>query len=207
MKKFFWILMLTPGIALTQELDTAVLDTTGIIAIDTAEVEPPAYYLGVYLEGGVSYEASIPGNNFLSFVGVGVQYEKWLISFNRYDFQGEVQSLIVFPNDFKLNYRYGGINIGRQLYQSSMVDLMLNAGYFKGDMTWRNLEDGQDFLRDEFDLVKINLKVEMGRFRYAKPHIVIGYQQMRNLNLAKVAGDNFSGLFFAAGIRIGYFNQ
>ena len=30
------------------------LDTT---AVDTVEIEPPPYYLGVYLEGGMSFEA------------------------------------------------------------------------------------------------------------------------------------------------------
>ena len=193
------------GIASAQELDSAAVDTLGV-DLDTVDVAPP-YYLGVYFEGGVSFDPSVPDRNPLSAIGVGIQYERWLLSISRYNFLSEIISVVVFPNVFELNYRFGGANIGYQFYQQEWVNAVLSAGYYKGDMTWRNFQDGEDFLRDEFDLLKFSLKVEMEKFRYAKPHVSIGYQQMSEIDLSLVEGNNFSGLFFAVGVRIGYFNQ
>lgn len=193
------------GIASAQKVDSAAVDTLSV-DLDTVDIAPP-YYLGVYLEGGVSFDPSVPDRNLLSTVGVGIQYKRWLLSASRYDFQEEVKSLVVFPNVFELKYRFGGANIGYQFYRQEWINAALSVGYYKGDMTWRNLQDGEDFLRDEFDLVKFSLKVEMEKFRYAKPQISIGYQQMSDIDLSRVEGDSFSGLFFGVGVRIGYFNQ
>lgn len=199
MQKLFWIFFLISGVAAAQKLDS--------VGVDTIEVEPPPYYLGVFLEGGMSFESSVPDYNFFSLLGIGVQYEGWILSFSRYDFQGTIQSFVIFPNTFELKYRYGGANIAYQFYQKKWLNLIVSGGYYKGDMVWRNMEDGQDLLRDEFDLIKLGLRGEIGKFRYIKPHVSFGYQKMKNLNLSMVNESDFSGLFIAAGIRIGYFNQ
>lgn len=199
MKKLLWIPFLISGFASAQELDT--------LASDTSEIEPPAYYLGLYIDAGASFEASTPKNNFISVLGLGARYEKWMIGFYRYDFQGTTRSFVVFPNTFELKYRYAGLYIGYQFYQSSLLNVYLGGSYNKGDAVWRSLADGQNFLRDEFDLVKIGLNIEMGKIRYIKPHVSMGYQKMSNLTLANLDESDFSGLFVAAGIRIGYFNQ
>ncbi|MEP1033591.1 hypothetical protein [Ekhidna sp.] len=199
MKKYFWITFLISGFVSAQETDT--------LAYDTVEIEPPVHYLGLYINGGLSFEASTPRNNFFSILGVGAQYDRWSLDFKRFDFQGTIQSFVVFPNTFELKYRYAGINLAYQLYNQDNLDLFVGISYNKGDMVWRNLEDGQDFLRDEFNLIKMGLRGEFAKFRYVKPHISIGYQKMSNLNISRLEENNFSGLFVAAGIRMGYFNQ
>lgn len=204
MKKLLWIIFLISGVASAQSLDSLATDT---VAMDTLEKEPPPYYLGVFIDGGLSYEASSPKSNFFSVLGIGIQYNRWVLGMSRSDFQGTIQSFVVFPNTFELKYRYGGISIGYQFYQDDSFNLQLRAGFNKGDMVWRNSEDGQDFLRDEFNLLKIGLRGEFGRFRYIKPHASIGYQKLLDLTLSRLEQNDFSGLFVAAGIRIGYFNQ
>ncbi len=199
MKRLFWIMLLISGFASAQELDSLVADTT--------EIEPPPYYLGFYVDAGASFEASIPESNFFSVIGIGGQYQNWMIGFYRYDFQGTTKSFVVFPNSFELKYRYAGVYIGYQFYQNDLLNVSIGGSYNKGDAVWRSLEDGQDFLRDEFDLVKVGLRIEIGKIRYLKPHATIGYQKMNGLDLANVEESDFSGLFIAAGIRIGYFNQ
>ena len=205
MKKLFWILILVSAAATAQELDTVSVDT---VTIDTMEVEPPTYYLGIYLEAGVSWEPSVPDPNLSSLIGVGIQYQRWTLGFSRLDFQGNVQSRVVFPNIFELRYAYAGPNLAYQFYgDKNQFTLHLIAAHYLGDMVWRNQEDDQDFLRDEFSITKIGLKGELGKFRYVKPWLTIGYQKMDNLKLNQLAEKEFSGLFVAAGIRIGYFNQ
>jgi len=83
----------------------------------------------------------------------------------------------------------------------------MKGGYYQGDMTWRNLVDQEDFLRDEFQMVKVGLRGEYLKVRFIKPYIEAGYQQMRGLNLAETDAGRFSGFHFGVGVRVGYFNQ
>lgn len=199
MKKLFWVIVLGPFISFAQELDST--------AIDTVEIIPPPYYLGAYLHGGITIEPSEPEQNAVSFLGIGVQYENWLLEFSRHDFQGTFQTFVVFPNTFELQYRYGGLSLAYQFYQSTKLGLLLKGSYFKGDMTWRDTQDHEIFFRDEFKLMKIGLVGELSVLRYFKPNVMVGYQNMQDIELTSVASENFSGLFFGVGIRIGYFNQ
>ncbi|MEQ8627454.1 hypothetical protein [Ekhidna sp.] len=204
MQKLFWVLLLVPFLSLSQEMDTVVMDTA---AIDTVETEPPPYYLGIYAIGGVSFEPSSPDYNLVSMLGGGVQYERWSLDFTIHDFKGTVQTFVVFPNVFDLNYRYGGPRVSYRFFDNDKVGLWINAGYYKGDMTWKNVEDGQDFLRDEFSMIKFGVVGEFLKLRYIKPCIAIGYQKMQDLNLSSVSEDSFSGAYIRLGGRIGFFNQ
>ena len=199
MKKLLWLVSLFSGMAAAQEMDT--------LTVYTVEKVPPPYYLGIYATGGLSLEPSTPNQNVMIYAGLGVQYERWMVSFSIYDFQGSYQTYVIFPNIFELDYRYGGPEVAFQAYQSEWISVMLAAAYLRGDMVWKNTSTGENFLRDEFDLMKGSIKVELRKFRYAKPHLAVGYQQVRNLNLDRIDAGDFSGLFVAAGIRIGYFNQ
>ena len=204
MQKLFWVFLLVPILSWSQEIDTLAMD---IVAMDTIEKEPPPYYLGVYVIGGGSLEPSSPEYNLVSILGGGVQYERWSLGFTVHNFQGTVQSFVVFPNVFDLNYRYGGPRVSYRFLDNDKVGLWVNAGYYKGDMTWKNTEDGQDFLRDEFSMVKFEAVGEFLKLRYIKPCIAMGYQKMQGLNLSSVSEDSFSGAYIRLGVRIGYFNQ
>ncbi|WP_370089504.1 hypothetical protein [Ekhidna sp.] len=199
MKKILCLLVLVSFTSLAQEMDS--------LAVDSLEKVPPPYYGGVYLIGGVSFEPAAPERNFLGEVGVGIQYERWMLGFSRVDFLGTAQSLLVFPNVFELKYRYGGPYASYSFYQDEKIDLILQAGYFMGDLLWREAGEQQDFIRDEFTLMKIGLAGELSVFRYAKPRLSIGYQQMKDLDLNGVSNDDFTGLYISFGIRLGYFNQ
>ncbi|MEQ9467495.1 MAG: hypothetical protein RLN88_08790 [Ekhidna sp.] len=199
MKKLLWLVLLFSGMAAAQEMDT--------VAVDTVEKEPPPYYLGVYVTGSISLEPSSPDQNIITSFGLGVQYQKWMLSFSIHDFRGSYKTYVIFPSVFELDYRYSGPEVAFQAFESEWVGAMLSAAYLRGDMVWKNMNTEENFLRDEFDLLKGAVKVELRRFRYAKPHLAIGYQKVRNLNLDRIGTNDFSGLFVAAGIRIGYFNQ
>lgn len=199
MKKILCLLVFISSFTFAQEVDS--------LAIDSLEKPPPAYYGGVYLVGGISFEPSAPENNFFGNIGAGIQYERWMIGFSRVDFLGTSQSLLVFPNVFELKYRYGGPHISFTFSQQEKVNILLQAGYYRGDLLWREVSEQQDFIRDEFSLTKIGLVGELSVFRYAKPRISIGYQQMKDLDLNGVKNDDFSGLYISVGLRLGYFNQ
>ena len=199
MKKILCLLVFMSSLASAQEVDS--------LAIDSLEKLPPPYYGGVYLLGGISFEPSTPERNFFGSVGIGVQYERWMLGFSRVDFLGTSQSLLIFPNVFELKYRYGGPHISFTFFQHEKVNMILQAEYYKGDLLWREVGEQQDFLRDEFALSKIGLTGELSVLRYIKPQLSIGYQQMYDLDLNSVREDDFSGLFLSVGVRLGYFNQ
>jgi len=200
MKKLVWIIFLLGTFqAWSQEMDS--------LAIDTLEKEPPPYHLGIYAVGGASYEASIPDQNLASYYGLGIQYENWSIEFKQYEFHGRFETFIIFPSVFSLEYSYGGIDASYQFYQPGPLGIWLSGQYYRGDMLWRNVTDSEVVLRDEFNLIKVGLKAEYDLWRYVKPHLQIGYQRMGDLNLAEAGADRFSGIYFGAGLRLGYFNQ
>ena len=68
------------------------------------EKVPPPYYLGVYGVGGAYYEPSTPNANFVSGIGFGFQYEKWMVELTQHDFLGIYETSVVFPNVFELKY-------------------------------------------------------------------------------------------------------
>lgn len=201
MKKLFCIIVLFPLLAMAQdqqELDSAV--------VDTAEVVLPPYYLGVYLDAAISNEPSAPNRNFMRELGLGVQYERWVITFSRHDFLGVFENYVVFPNVFEMNYRYGGIAVAYNLYRKEWVGLMAKVGYYKGDMVWKNSNE-VDFLRDTFSLVRGDIQLEMGKLRYVRPYLSLGYQKMQDLKLSSVSNADFSGIYAKVGLRVGFFNQ
>lgn len=201
--KFRWsflgLLFICASQTFGQEMDT--------VAMDTLEKEPPAYYGGIYLKAGASVEPSARVYNAVAFGGVGIQYEKWLLEFTVHEYMGSFQTLVIFPNAFDLSYRYGGVSIGYQLHQTKWITLLANASFFRGDMIWNEVSTGRDFFRDEYNLWKGGVSIEMSRVRYAKLYLQSGYQKIQALDLEAVNSDDFSGIFISAGIRVGYFNQ
>ncbi len=205
-KRTICVIFILPFLGYTQEVDSLSTDSLAL-ALDTVEIAPPPYYLGVYLEGGISIEPSAPDRNVMAYWGGGMQYQKWAVGFSIYEFQGSFESFVIFPNVFDLKYRYGGPNIGYYFFMNRKINISANISYLRGDMIWRDKEDGQDFFRDEFDMLKAGLKFEFGKIRYLKPYVSVGYQRIRNLELTGLMADDFTGVNYSIGIRLGYFNQ
>lgn len=199
MRKLAGLIILIAGFAQAQELDT--------VALDTAKKLPPPYYGAIYVDAMVHIGPNLAGLNISSAVGFGVQYEKWTLGFSQFNFQGADEGFIIFPNLFELDYRYGGPQIGYAVHQSEWIRGQLQLSYYWGDMLWREKETKNDFLRDEFTMISVASRIELNKIRYAKPYFIVGYQQLNDLSLAATNNEDFSGVFFGLGIRIGYFNQ
>ncbi|MFK7953420.1 MAG: hypothetical protein AB8B73_11285 [Ekhidna sp.] len=198
MKKILGLLVFISGLAMGQELDSVVIDTVKKV---------PNYFGGVYLETGANLTPHPPGINLVSFIGGGIQYNRWSIGFRAYDFQGTIERFLIFPNIFELEYRYGGVLTSFDAVQSKWINASVTTSFYKGDMVWREILRREDFLRGKFNLWTLGAKVEMVRLRFLRPYINAGYQQMTGLELSGVENDEFSGFFYGVGLRIGFFNQ
>ncbi len=209
MKKLLGLVVLISGAVFSQDLDNLVVDSLAMdsVGMDSIEKEPPAYYAALYLSTEARFAPNFGGVNLVSGVSFGVQYNKWQLGFNVYDFQGTIESLVIFPNAFSLDYRYAGPWFGYELYDNRWFSFDLIASYGIGDMIWEDLKNNIDFFRDEFNMVTIGVYADLDRFRYAKPYFTIGYQHVNDLVLERVKNNEFTGMFFGFGIRIGYFNQ
>lgn len=203
MKRILGLLVLISGLAVGQEMDTiridsAIVDSTKLI---------PANKVGIYLVLAGKAAPNLSRLNVTEFYGGGVQYNKWSLGFMIREFVGGTKRYLIFPNLFSLNYRYGGPILSFNFYESRWVDLFAQTSFASGDMVWRNTSTKEDFLRDKFFMSMLSVKVETGRFRYVRPFLNVGYQQMTGLELSGVNQNQFSGFFFGGGLRLGYFNQ
>ncbi len=205
-RKNICLICFLPIISYSQDLDSLASDSLNVV-IDTVEIEPPSYYLGIYIEGGGSWEPSASDHNLTSFIGGGVQYNRWSVGFMIYHFQGAFEDFVIFPNVFSLKYQYSGPNFGYYFLMNRTLKASLNVSYLKGDMIWRDGEDGQDFFRDEFNMIKASLRIELNTIRFLKPYLGVGYQRIRDLDLTGLQSENFSGIQYILGLRIGFFNQ
>jgi hypothetical protein len=198
MRKILGLLLLISGIAMGQEMDT--------LSIDTAK-KVPTYFGGVYLEMGGKLAPNPPGVNLMQFFGAGIQYNRWSTGFLIYNFKGTTQRFLIFPNVFELEYRYGGPFVSFNLIELRWIAISVQATFAHGDMTWRNTDNQQDQLRDEFNMTILSMTLETGWLRFASPYFQAGYQQMSDLDLSDLENSDFSGFFFGVGFRVGYFNQ
>lgn len=198
MKKILGLLVLVSGLALGQDIDTVVLDTTKRI---------PNYFGGVSFDVGIKLAPNPPGINEAHYLGAGIQYNKWSFGFMVYDFKGTIERQLIFPNVFELAYRYGGPQISFEIQETKWANIYTQISYSKGDMTWRNIEDDKDFLRSEFDMWTFSMKLETDRLRFVRPYLNGGYQHLSKLKLNGLSDSDFSGFFFGLGVRLGYFNQ
>ena len=199
MKKYIVLVFVLPTILHAQELDT--------LATDSLEKVPPPYYAGIYLVPGGEWSPHTGGYNASASLGVGMQYERWFLNISINEFQGEVEAFVVFPNVFSLKYRYREALLGYTFLSHEWFSGNLIAGMAAGDMVWTNKETNEDFLRDEFTMLKGGILISLDKFRYAKPYVILGYQQAHGIELPRLENDDFSGIFLAVGLRIGYFNQ
>lgn len=208
MKKFLKLLVFVSNAAFSQDLDTLSVDT---LAMDTAgldSVEKVApYYAAAYLMGEVRIAPHFEGTNIATGLGIGIQYNRFQLGFEVYNFQGTIETLVIFPNVFSLDYKYAGPTVGFEVYDHKWFSVDLMASYRRGDMIWKEIESDTDFFRDEFDILSFKVSIDLDRFRYAKPYFTVGYQKTNNLILERVDNQEFTGIFFAIGMRIGYFNQ
>lgn len=139
--------------------------------------------------------------------GIGVQYKSLLGGFKVHQFQGTVTSLLIFPNTFSLEYRYGAGYLGFQLLNIKIIELDLRCNYGRGDLVWQKESNDENFLRDEFSIFIPEIMVLYTPIEAIKLYCQVGYKQMSDLELAKLSNKNLSGFTFGIGLRCGIYQK
>ncbi|MEM9897117.1 MAG: hypothetical protein AAF789_12180 [Bacteroidota bacterium] len=183
-----------------QEVDSLSQDTTIV-------KPPPRYNMGVFGVASIRNGPNFGGRNFERELGLSFSFER--LSFSIYDvgFLGSVQSTVIFPNVFELDYSYQYASLGFAFLSKEHLRSYLSLGYGQGSMNWSSTNFEADFLEDRFDFSQIAVEIEWNRLRFVVPRIAVGYQQFNNLILTGIDAGRFDGIYLRFGLKLGYNNQ
>lgn len=159
---------------------------------------------------GEAYMENVPspgGRELANRIGVGVEYQRFILGIYQSMYLGEFSQTLIFPNDFDLNYMHGGFFLGRRLYTRNYLDADLRLSYGRGDMLWKRSDSGAGFIRDKITSLRMEAMISFIPIRFIKLFGVLGYNRYRGVSLKSVNEDDFSGLTIGLGIKVGYFNK
>lgn len=187
-------------IGLAQETDT--LQT---------EPEPPkgfwqditSLYVGLGTEAAPTPDGTEPSIQ-LQF---GTEYKKFHLGLTLIDYVGEYQQRLIFPNQFSMLYRHGGVYMGRDIWRSNLIHINALIQFSHGDVVWQRVSTGEDVFRDKMTIWQPTLQAEINPGFLVSGYVNIGYRQVNGLELPQISSEDFSGLVVQFGVRLGLFRK
>lgn len=161
--------------------------------------------LGIYAEGMADATPGPSEMLLCSQAGIGIQYKSLSGGVFISSYEGGYEQILVFPNTFELEYRFGGGYLGMRVFRYQGFEADLRLSYGQGDMVWKRADTRENFIRDEYSLLKPELVVSYSPFRYVKIFINSGYRKFYDLTLTNTAPEEFSGLCVGLGLKAGLF--
>lgn len=185
-------------------------DTT-IVKQDTISKEKPKkppskFEYGVFGESFARFTPGFDEDRLSSSFGGGLRFEFISVGFAVHKLQSDIYSTLIFPNSFLFESRHGAGFLGLRVVKTKFVhgEMRLNIG--KGDAVWQRKSTGEDFIRDEFDLLEPEVIISVTPFKYLHLMINAGYRKVKDLEIARADNDDLSGITFGVGVKIGFFN-
>ncbi len=147
---------------------------------------PDAYSIHYQFAAGASYRR----------LGLGT-----FINFQRKN----IQRTLIFPNRFNLIYLHGGAFLSARFIDYQRIALDLRYNYSLGSMVWENSESKKDLARDNFSLSKPELILQYHILKFVSVFTAAGYKISHGIDLPGVQKNDFNGISFGVGLRVGYF--
>lgn len=138
-------------------------------------------------------------------LGFGLTYKRLVVGGYIHSLKRSYESIFVFPNLFEVDYKYGGCYLGMHVFRSRPFEVDLRVNYGRGDMVWQQAESGNDFIRDEYSILKPELLVSYVPLKYVKVFITSGFRKMYNLSIPDLNNEEFSGFTLGLGIKAGFY--
>ncbi|MDW3193234.1 MAG: hypothetical protein R8G66_12750 [Cytophagales bacterium] len=202
MKQFsiLWILLLASFISLAQETDTLQTET---------EVKEGFWYdiTSLYVGVGVEAAPTTDGTEPSVQLQLGAEYKKFHVGFTMLDYVGEYQQRLIFPNQFDMLYRHGGVYIGRDIWRTNLIHINALLQWSHGDVVWQRNSTGEDVFRDKMTIWQPTLQLELNPELLIAGYVNVGYRQVNGLELPRITSDDFSGLVIQFGVRLGLFRK
>ncbi|WP_258097934.1 hypothetical protein [Marinoscillum pacificum] len=209
MKKLILWLFLSTAFTLAYGQEVA-LDSVTIQPHDSLLVEKDPlikFESGVFLETGFQMIPIKTNYGPTSQLFIGLQYKNLFGGFGVYNYQGDYQTTVIFPNNFNLAYKYGAARLGLRAYDSKYFEINAQIQYGKGDAVWIRESNDEKFIRSKFDIIEPQVMVLYTPIEQVKLFTTLGYKSMQNLDIVHLSNKDFSGITFGFGIRCGIYQQ
>lgn len=210
MKRACWLLVFICGNLFGQELDSLMTDSVTVdsVIVDSVEVKIPKTHWAAALEAVYTLAPNPGGKNALVGLGGTLEYKKWSMAILAQQFNGEIISIIVFPNSFSLDYKYLEFSLGYNVFRSKLACAWVSTSYSSGEIIWRNVKTNEAFEKGKLDLVKFGGLLEFSGINIMRPFIHFGIQTaVSNPMVNDVDQSDLNGTFIGVGIKLGYFNR
>lgn len=186
----------------TQEIEPIVSDTT---VTWYQQVD----WTNLGINGQISRQSALtPGGRQLGgWVSAGLFIKKWNGGVFISTYEDSYFQTIIFPNQFSLNYLYGGIYAGYTLLQKRWVQVNITGAVGKGDVIWERTTTFENYYRDIFNMYHLMLDIESTPIRFIRPIIQVGYRWMSPIDLPLLTSVDFTGLSVIFGVRLALYTH
>lgn len=114
---------------------------------------------------------------------------------------------LVFPNSFRLNMVHGGIQLGYLSPVSDRMSVGVDMRASMGEMEVRFWETFEDLSSARFSILQPGIISEYQLFRFARVYLSASYRLMQGLELNGVRQDDFNGITWQVGMKLGLFKR
>lgn len=205
MKYFVALILLLCFYLSEAQIDSLATDSL-VIQNDSVKLFPTGIgEYGIYYESIIKNVQGPEGKTGLKQQSIGICYKRLNLGIFKTSYEDGYEQIVIFPNQFKLNYTYGGGYAGIHFYRGKILEgtFLMNVG--RGDMIWKFASSGEAIFRDEFMVYEPELHFTLVPIKYVKLFLFIGYRTIGDLNLSGVSASQFDGASFGAGLRIGLY--
>ena len=187
--------------------DTTYVRSDSLTEKTTKTSNPKWMNLGIYGQAA-KLIAPTPGGLQQNFwIAGGVFFKRWQAGIFLSPYDDGYYEVIIFPNEFSLNYLYGGGYLGYTIYQNKWLDLTTSIALGRGDIIWEITSTFENYFRDEYNMTHLQLEADFARLRFLRPTLSIGYRQMSTIRMPRTNASDFSGFTATIGLRLGAYTK
>jgi hypothetical protein len=163
--------------------------------------------MGINAQIGRQQSNTPAGRQMGAWVSAGLDIKKYQIGVFMATYEETYQQTIIFPNEFVMNYLYGGYYAGYTWIQNRWFQSSVTFAYGKGDLIWERSTTFENYFRDTFSMTQAFIDIETTPIRFIRPILLVGYRKMSRIDMPLLHQNDFNGLTIAFGIRFGFYTK
>lgn len=163
--------------------------------------------IGISLQISRQLAPTPPGRQLGGWVSSGLAIKRWQGGVFISTYEEDYREIIIFPNEFEMNYLYGGYFLSYRFIQNRWFQSNLTAAYGRGDVLWERSTTFENYYRDAFSMYHLMLDLEATPIRFIRPIAQLGYRKMSPISMPLISASDFSGLSIIFGVRIGFYTK
>ncbi|MFZ9046167.1 MAG: hypothetical protein ACO2ZZ_09875 [Cyclobacteriaceae bacterium] len=163
--------------------------------------------LGLNAQIGRHYSPTPGGMQEGAWLSSGLFVKRWQAGVFISTYEETYQQMLIFPNQFDLNYLYSGCYLGYTFLQNRWFQSNLTLSIGRGDVLWERALTFENYFRDTFTMIHYMLEIEGTPIRFIRPLVQFSYRKMSSIQLPEIENKQFSGLSVIAGVRFGLYTK